>query len=363
MISFTFSGTGGHVYPCIALAQELGSIPFNFIGSPDRKDSEIILRHHYPFNPIPSSRKNPFIWLKSFWQARKILKKNKTKLLISAGGYLTFPVALAAKTLKIPIFLLEQNMLPGRVTKLLAPLATKIFLSFEGTDHHFPTHKTIISGNPIRKTFLEDTLYHELKKIESTFPNVPCLLFFGGSQGAEKINQLLLDNYQNFLNKNYFIFHITGEPFYKKNFKNKPFTITNVERRTSHIEQNSIIITLPYFEKMDYLYEKTDLVVCRAGATTLAELIYFKKPCILIPYPYAKDNHQLYNAQYAEKIGLGKLIIEKDLTYESLIQSIEELLLKNNNKTMTIQNNAREMIAKEIKAITAPAARAPRNLL
>lgn len=343
MIAFTFAGTGGHVYPCIALAQELNSQSVYFIGSTNRKDSEIVLRHHYRFIGIPSSRKNPLILFKSFIAARAVLKANKTRVLVSAGGYLTFSVALAAKSLGIPVFLLEQNILPGRVNRYLSWIADQIFISFEDSRKYFPEKKTVLSGNPVRKYFLEDTMYGELAKIEPQLPTIPTVMVFGGSQGAQAINQLFLDQYDHFLESKYLIFHVTGDAFYKAHFQEHPFTL--FKNRDGLIK----IVVLPYFEKMDYLYQKSQLVICRSGATTLAELFEYQKPCLLIPYPYAKDNHQFFNAEYAVRMGLGQLLLEKDLSITAIDQAIQFFMGHQHKPSAELQN-ARMMISARLRA-------------
>jgi len=253
---------------------------------------------------------------------------------------LTFPVILAAKSLFIPIFILEQNILPGRVNRYLAFLATKIFISFQESLQYFPKNKTYLKGNPVRKYFLEDNYYTELKKLEPELIsyNQPIILIFGGSQGAYVINNFFLQNYSELKTKPYIFIHITGEKFYSENFKNN---INILKNNTDQIK----VITLPYFEKMDYLYQLCQGVICRAGATTIAELLHFNKPSILIPYPYAKDNHQFYNAKYLADRNQGIILLEKELTLANIYSKIKNILeLKFN----AIPINARRSIAEII---------------
>ncbi|MFC1617338.1 glycosyltransferase [Candidatus Margulisiibacteriota bacterium] len=323
LIAFTFGGTGGHIYPCIALAQEIDPKNSFFIGSLDRNDGEIILKYGYSFIGIPSSRKNPFIIIKSFFKARDILKRSNPKLLISAGGYLTFAVVLAAYSLGIPINLFEQNILPGRVNRYLGFLAQKIFISFKGSEKYFPKNKVVLSGNPVRKLFLEDTFYNQVKDLEPNIPDLPKILIFGGSQGALGLNNKIFENYEKLSSQKFITFHITGPCFYQEHFQaSDKISIYYDNQKTPKI------ITLPYSEKMDYFYQKSNLVISRAGATTIAEILHFNKKSILIPYPHAKDNHQYLNAKYLEKEGKSRLIEEKDLNIDILFTQINNYIGK-----------------------------------
>lgn len=338
MIAFTSSGTGGHIYPCIALAEELPENEFYFICSKDRKDREIINKYGFNFSAIASERKNLLKIFSNFFKARGILKQHKTKVLVSSGGYFTFPVVLAAASLRIPIFLLEQNILPGRVNRYLAMFATKIFISFPEAAKHFPRKKTVFSGNPIRNFNLKDETYNNLLKIDLP-KNYYTVLIFGGSQGALAINKLFFDNYDYFLDKDFFLIQVTGSSFYhqvtkkypKEAKENKDFLII-----ANNKGENKIIV-IPYFENMAYLYETADLVIARSGATTVSELEAFQKQAILIPFPFAKDNHQFYNAKFYEKLRLGKLILESDLSFELLLNKINEF--KMNKDQQKVDNN------------------------
>ncbi len=339
MICFTFSPTGGHIYPTVALAEELNKDQSFFFVSTNKKDKQIIKEYNYQFFPLKTNIKNPWQFLKNFIKSYFILKKQKTKIVISAGGYFTFPIALAAYLQKIPVFLLEQNIIAGRTNRILALLAKKIFLSFEEAKKYFPKNKIIVSGNPIRNFTRQDSIYLTLKTIE--MPKSPLILVFGGSQGALKINQHFYDNYDYFLTSSLSIIHVTGENFYSQNFSEPNITILK-----NNDNKNKIIV-LPYFEKMDFLYRNADLVISRSGATTLAELMFFHKKAILIPYPYAKDNHQMANAKYYENTKMGITLEEKNISFEELLVKINQLLTEKTT-VAKIQNKAKEIILQEI---------------
>jgi len=344
MIAFTFSGTGGHIYPCIALAQELPFEKTYFIGSHNKKESQIIANYGFGFVAIPSSKKNPITLFKGFLEARNLLKQSRTKLLISAGGYSTFPVAMAAKSLNIPIFLLEQNTIPGRANRLLSKFAKKIFVSFEESKTFFNPKITVCFGNPIRKSFLEDTSFHQLKEVEKQVSRDPKILIFGGSQGALFLNKLVKENHRLLLDSPYVFYHITGSDFYAKNYPK------NARIHTTQTKEGKIkIITLPYFEKMDYLYTHTKAIICRAGATTIAEILNYKIPAILIPYPYAKDDHQKANAQFLESLNIANVIDQKNCTLKIILENISTLLKNPPKFPKNPTSNAREKIAADIK--------------
>ena len=348
--AYTCGGTGGHVYPIIAVAQELSDTECIFIGSENREDSHIIPRYGYHFKSITASNKSIFKIITGFCQARKILKQEKVTCLISSGGYLTLPVVLAAATYRLPIFLLEQNVIPGRVNRALSYLATLTCLTFEESRSFFKTQKLIVTGNPVRKIFLEDPQFKWIKEIWR--PQFPTLLVFGGSQGAKSLNTLFFEHHAHFVNSQMCLIHITGKNEFdgiKNQYKKIPKSQINIMPEGCLIKNSKgdiKIILMPYFEKMDWLYENVTWVVSRAGATTLAELLYFNKKAILIPYPHAKDNHQISNAQAFIKQGQGKWIPESMLTFERIIQSIESPFP---TEKEPFHKNARECIANLIK--------------
>ncbi len=317
-LGITCGGTGGHVYPAIAVAQELTDIDFFFIGSAHRQDSKIVSRYGFEYLPIPSSRRNLWVIYKAYRAAKKILKDRRVDCLLGTGGYSTLPVILAAFRLGIPIVLHEQNVLPGKVNRWMQYLARRILVSFEESVSWFNANKTVVTGNPVRKHFPASSLELPADR--------PVLLVFGGSQGAQKLNDLLALHYDKF--KNYTLVHITGD-------NSEPVNAGH-------------LITMPYFENMAYLYERARLVICRAGATSIAELAYFGVPGLLIPYPFAADNHQLVNAQVFEKMGLGFYLEEKHLTIDSLLAKLDAVL---SIKPKTPFLDARSGVISELRTV------------
>ena len=332
-IVFTCGTTGGHVYPAIAIAQELNEKCL-FICSENKEDNTIISQHNFPYKTIPISNKNILILLKGIVKAYSILKQKKASYLIATGGYSTFPVVLAAKLKGIKILLLEQNAIPGRVNRILQFFAEKVCLTFPESKRFFSTKKAWLTGNPIRKSYLPDEhIDHIIQKLADS-PQKK-LLIFGGSQGAAYLNNFILENQEHLIKNDFITILISGRKEYQKHYPN------NV------IPNKPNLYILPYVNNMKALYDIVTGVICRAGATSVCELLEFRKKAILVPYPFSKDNHQLANARYYESTGLGKMIVQDELNIEKVIH-----FFKHNTpcKNAIAENlSPRKMIADYIK--------------
>ncbi|NQY74544.1 MAG: UDP-N-acetylglucosamine--N-acetylmuramyl-(pentapeptide) pyrophosphoryl-undecaprenol N-acetylglucosamine transferase [Candidatus Margulisbacteria bacterium] len=315
-IAFTCGGTGGHVYPCIALAQEQDVKEVLFLGAQNREDQKIVKRYGFQFEGVPTTRKNPVTMIRSFLRARYILKKFACEKLFASGGYTTPPVILAAWTMGIPVTLLEQNVIPGKANRVMQVFADHVMVSFNESAGFFKKNKVAVTGNPIRKVFLQDAYIKAITAVQ--LPDMPKVLVMGGSQGANAINLKMMRVYQN-ESPPFVMIHLTGEAFYKEKFGSDKITVVKKDGRVN-------AIVCPYCESLDTLYSMVDLVVSRAGATTVAELLHFNKPAILIPYPYAKSDHQTQNAKAFVKGGYGKIIQETDPEFKVLGQEIVDML-------------------------------------
>lgn len=312
-IVFTCGGTGGHVYPVVSLAQKLREYSCVFFGSENRQDSHIIPRYGFPVEPIPSSSRNVWVIIGALWTSWRLLRRYKPQVVVSSGGYHTFPVVLAAKLLGIPIVLLEQNVLPGRVNRWLSKYADMTCVSFSASQRYFGDIPISVTGNPVRETYLQDALSTSL---ETKLPqDGKKILVFGGSQGAQAINACVEAVYPEVLESDDIsIVHVTGAQHFVEKYSEVPYKL--IESKYGR----TAIVAVPYFENMKLLYEWADCVVSRAGATTIAELIEYKKPAVLIPYPYAAENHQELNAKAFEAMKAGKMVLQKDLTPESFLR-------------------------------------------
>jgi UDP-N-acetylglucosamine--N-acetylmuramyl-(pentapeptide) pyrophosphoryl-undecaprenol N-acetylglucosamine transferase len=315
-------GTGGHVYPAIAYAKEFqqhdpkGSILF--VGTGKFLEGEILRKEGFSFEPIKVEGfvgRGVFHMIRSLlmlpmsmWKAIQILRGHHTDLVIGTGGYFSPPVVVAAWLLKIPRVLLEPNAMPGLANRVLGPLADRIFLAFDSAISFFPSSKVKVIGTPIRKAFV-------LKNPPDPPQKVSHLLIFGGSQGARAINSAMLKAVEESarLREQVTITHQTGADDYER-----------VKAGYEHI--GVLVDVRPFLFDMPQELAKADLIVCRAGASTLAELSAYGKVGILIPFPHAAHNHQEMNARAMEAAGAARVLLQSDLTGQRLIEEIEHCM-------------------------------------
>ncbi|MGM0417312.1 MAG: undecaprenyldiphospho-muramoylpentapeptide beta-N-acetylglucosaminyltransferase [Thermodesulfobacteriota bacterium] len=333
-IAITGGGTGGHLYPGVALADvftEKNSLnEVLFLNTGNSLEKNILNNEGYEYKVIPSGGilgksflnkfKNLLTVLKSVSLARTELKKFKADAVIGVGGYVSVPVIIAAIIGNIPVFLQEQNSVPGISNKIFAYFAKLNFTSFPDTKLG-PDGKNIFTGNPIRKK-IGLNAYKTDKKSATIF-------ITGGSQGAESINKAVCDSLKFFedLDKMKFI-HQTGEKdyeFVKKNF----------------IEKKANFEVQPFFSKITDIYSKSDLIIARAGASTIAELTCAKIPAILVPFPFATHNHQYFNAKSLAGDNAAVLIEEKNLTGEVLAEAVKSLI-NDKNRLETMSKNMKK---------------------
>jgi len=322
----TGGGTGGHLFPAVATAEELQrQLPDSeilFVGTRRKMDTHTLSQYGFNSESIISyglKGKNVRSLIKavatlplSYVQAVKIIKRFRPDLIMGVGGYVTGPVVVAGKTCGIPTLIHEQNSIPGLANRKLGKIVDRVCLSLPGSEISFPFGKIVQTGNPIRKNIL-DLLAEE--KMEKRADKLT-LLVLGGSQGAEMVNRLVLEA---FLLKEYklssrmHLIHQTGEKDASKVAAAYAEAGINAEVRS-------------FFEKMDEVYAQSDLLVTRAGATTLSEIAVLGKPAILIPYPYAADDHQTKNGEYYVQGGGALLYQEKDLSGTVLAECIDGLI-------------------------------------
>jgi UDP-N-acetylglucosamine--N-acetylmuramyl-(pentapeptide) pyrophosphoryl-undecaprenol N-acetylglucosamine transferase len=322
----TGGGTGGHLFPGISLAQAMmGAYPsceVLFIGTERKVDRTTLNSLGFTTTTIKSQGikgKNFLSIIKAlfqqpiaFWQAAKIIRKFKPDLVFGVGGYVTGPVILASRLLGVTTCIHEQNSIPGLTNKLLGHIANKIFVSLPGSEKYFPKQKTILSGNPVRSNIIKES-----RKPKTTSEQEPfTLLILGGSQGARRLNSLMLEAAENSLSKLSpppIIIHQTGG-----------LDEDTVRMKYAELGLNARVQA--FYSDMAEIYSQADLIISRAGATTLAELTVFQKPVILVPFPYAADNHQEINGRYLVEAGAGIMFRQEDLTGEILGTEIKRLL-------------------------------------
>lgn len=353
-------GTGGHIYPAISVAEALTQISKEteiiFIGSNNRIESKLIPSKGYVFYGlkffIPTKKlsialiKALFSQISSFFSAYKLLKQIKPAAVFGIGGYISVPTVISARMLNIPVLLIDQNVVPGLANKFLSLFVKDIAIAFKETANYFG--KAInchLTGNPIRTDFNIDklNLIGEITKKLGLDADRFTILVMGGSQGAQAINTAILNDLEDILNNNFQLVHLCGE----KNFEeinNKTEQLRTKYQKTYHL--------YPYFEDMPFLLACIDLSIIRAGATTIAEMLFYKIPMILIPYPHA-GGHQLPNALEVEKSGAGVIIKEKELTKGKIWGTLQILLKDQKIKQMRQNcNNLRaENAAKNVAEI------------
>lgn len=288
-----------------------------------------------------------------YWQAKKIIKEFKPDIVIGAGGYICGAVILAAHRLNIPTMLHESNAFPGKAVKMLARMTDVIMVSFDDAISRIPNAKRVVlTGTPTRNIDLNMNLNDKIKEIEkySLNPAKPTVLVFGGSQGAKKLNDTIIDLAEKRLNKKYQVLLIAGHKQYavvKEELKQKGLDI----------EDLSSIKVVPYIYELEEIMNSSEIIVCRSGATTVTEITKLGKPAIFVPLPNVSHNHQRYNAEVLEKVGAAKIVNNEDLNAGDLNDMIEKMLEKDTLKNMGEKaskiriDNVEDRIYSEIKTL------------
>jgi UDP-N-acetylglucosamine--N-acetylmuramyl-(pentapeptide) pyrophosphoryl-undecaprenol N-acetylglucosamine transferase len=358
--------TGGHLAPALAVIEQLPKeTQILFIGRKHTFEGDTALSLEYqkitalniPFksittgrlqrkftkHTIPSLIKLP----QGFFQAQKIIKEFQPDAIVSFGGYLQIPVALAAYLQKIPIILHEQTLKAGLANRLVAPFATKICISWEESRSYFPENKTILTGNPLRKIFF--TSLKENAKLQRAH-KLPRLYITGGSAGAHAIN-LLVEACLEQLLQTFSITHQTGDA---KQFNDFERLEKKKQMLPEELKERYQLMKFIDPHKIAEVLVNADIVISRSGMNTTCELLYLGKPCLLIPLPYGQTNEQLDNAKIIEKVGLGTIARQKDTTPELFYSQITQILAKLNkyeNNSQKAKKLIRENAAQEIVQI------------
>ncbi|MBU4310199.1 undecaprenyldiphospho-muramoylpentapeptide beta-N-acetylglucosaminyltransferase [bacterium] len=325
-ILITGGGTGGHIYPALAIANRLREENHEilFVGAEEALDREIITREGFTFKSIPvlplkrrfsfSIFKFGIKFIMGFFRAFPILFNFRPQLIVGTGGYSSAPVALAAYFLRIPLLIHEQNLYPGLTNRFLSRFAREIDITFPEPKEYFKKRKVKITGNPIRIEILDRDRKKALKNLK-LYSGKFNLLVFGGSQGAKAINYCLAQILKKGLLEGKGLQIILLSGFFD-------FEYLIQAAKSSKIP----LLIKPFLHNMADAYGAADLVISRAGATTLAELTACSLPAILIPYPRATRRHQEYNACFLAKEGAAMVILENDLSPERLADSILRLM-------------------------------------
>ena len=334
------AGTGGHINPGLAIAnkikQEQKDSKIIFIGTTRGLENDLVPRSGYELKTIDAyglskkisldNLKKMYKTFKGYGEAKKIIKKFKPDIVIGTGGYICGATITAAHNLGIPTLLHESNAFPGRAVKMLAKNTDTILISFKEAKERIKNAKNIVyTGTPVKITKKNYDINEKMKIIKNAGLNgtKPIVLVFGGSQGAQKINEAIIGILKNNLNKNYQIMWATGPKQYdiiKQMLQHENININNID--------NTKIV--PYIYNMEEIMNVSNLIVSRSGAMTITEISNLGKPSILVPLPNVSNNHQLYNAKVLEDIGAAKIILNDELNEKNLNSHIEGIVLDKN---------------------------------
>ena len=317
-------GTGGHIYPAIAIANELkrrnSTIDILFVGAKDRMEMQKVPKAGYPIKGLWISgiqRKLtftnfmfPFKVVSSLWKSYRILKEFKPQVAIGTGGFASGPLLKAAGAMGIPTILQEQNSFPGITNKWLADKAKIICVAYQGMERFFPEDKIKITGNPVRQDLLSvNSKTAEAKSYFKLDPNKKTILIIGGSLGARRINQLIEKELAYFAANHIQLIWQCGSLYFSEYMK---------------YGKSSTTLVFQFIDRMDLAYAAADLIISRAGASSVSELCIVAKPVIFIPSPNVAEDHQTKNAEAVVSHGAAKMIKEKDLddSFEKLCSEL-----------------------------------------
>jgi UDP-N-acetylglucosamine--N-acetylmuramyl-(pentapeptide) pyrophosphoryl-undecaprenol N-acetylglucosamine transferase len=310
------SGTGGHLFPAIALAEKLPDYQIEWLGVPNRLETELVPKQ-YPLNTIAVEGFQQGLGISSIrifaklagsiLQVRRILKQGNFQGVFTTGGYIAGPAVIAARSLGLPVIFHESNAIPGKVTRFFGPWCSVVALGFDVASKYLPRAKNVCVGTPVRSQFLDGGMNAPL---DLAIPDgVPLIVVFGGSQGAVAINQLVREAASSWFEAGVYVVHLTGD-------------------RDSQADslKHPQYIALPFYNNMAALLRRATLAISRSGAGSLTELAVCGTPAILIPYPFAAEDHQSYNAEVFTKAGAALTFKQSELTAPELQSNVLNLL-------------------------------------
>ncbi len=337
-------GTGGHIFPAIAIAdalkKRLKNVEILFVGAKGRMEMEKVPQSGYDIKGLwisgfqrkfdKRNLKFPFKLISSLMEARSIVKSFKPDIAIGTGGYASGPLLYVASRRKVPTLILEQNSYPGITTKLLAGRVDKICVAYQGMEKYFAKEKITVTGSPIRELITNNEVTEsESRRFFGLDESSPVLLIIGGSQGALGINRAVTANMKEICSLGIKILWQTGD--------------SSFEQAKNAIEENGLnedVVLRKFISAMDKAYCAADIVVSRAGAIALAEIVAVEKPAIFIPLPTAAEDHQTKNAMTLVEGGAAVLLKENEAV-DNLSEAIKQLL-PGSEKSLQLINNIKE---------------------
>lgn len=326
-------GTGGHIYPALTLIRTIQErVPdaqFLYVGTKRGLESDIIPKEGLPFETVDIQgfvrRLTPVNFLRAgkavggVLKAMNIVRSFQPDAAVGTGGYVCGPILLAASLLHVPALIQEQNVVPGITNKILSRFVTKIAAGSEAAAKHFPGDKVVFTGNPIRR----EVLSADRSAGYAAFgldPSKLTVLISGGSRGARTINRAMIGVLQHYANEpDIQLLHVTGSGEYED-------VMQRVKETGLDLAAADNLVVKPYLYNMPQAMAIADFAVFRAGAIGIAELTARGIPSLLVPYPYAAENHQEFNARELEAAGAAKVILNRELTAEKIIGVLDKVL-------------------------------------
>ncbi len=345
-------GTGGHIFPAIAIANALRQLhpdtDILFVGAKGKMEMEKVPQAGYPIEGLTIAGFNrsslikniglPVKLIKSFLHVAGIFKRNQPDAVIGVGGYSSFPVLRYAQWKGIPTFIHEANSFGGKSNILLSKKATVVFTATDGMEKFFPAHKILVTGNPVRQNITQSGISkEEACQFFGLNPNKKTVLCVGGSLGAKSINEALQQHVQQLIQQDIQLIWQTGKSF----------------AAPDKIDQSSGIYRSEFITQMDMAYAAADVVVSRSGAMALAELCVVKKPSILVPYPFAAEDHQTANAMNLVQKNAAVLVKDQD-AMNQLVPAILNLV-QDEQKQATLRSEIAKLAVTDADTIVAKA--------
>ena len=350
--------TGGHINPGIAIANKIKKenkdAKIMFIGTTRGLENDLVPRAGYELKTIEAyginrkmsieNIKNLLKTMKGLTEAKKIVNEFRPDIVIGTGGFICGPVLMAARKYNIPTVLHESNAFPGVTTKLLSNKVNTVLVGFKDAISRLPKAKNIVvTGTPTKVKKINLSKEQKEKIIDELKLNkeLPIVLIFGGSQGAKSINSCMMEVIKNKSNSGYKIIWAPGP---------KQYDIIKDNLKEFNIDINEIknIKIIPYIYNMEEMMNLADIIISRSGAMTITEIAITEKPAIFIPFPFATENHQEYNARVLADAGAAKIILDKDLNANILSDMLNDML-KDKNKLLEMGQNAKKVAIKDVE--------------
>lgn len=337
-------GTGGHIFPAIAIADEIKRRNPNaeilFVGAEGKMEMEKVPAAGYEIKGLPivglkrklalSNFMLPFKIIGSMMKARKIVKTFNPEVVVGVGGYASGPTLKASTMLRVPAMVQEQNSFPGKTNKLLSKSVQKICVAYEGLERFFPKEKIILTGNPTRKNMVDtEGKRSEAYEFFGCSPDKKTVLIIGGSLGARTLNESVVENLKELVESGVQVLWQSGKLYYEK-----------LEEELSGRELGGVKL-VQFIQRMDLAYAMADVVISRAGAISVSELCLVEKPTILVPSPNVSEDHQTKNAMAL--VDKGAALLVKDVAAKKDLINEVLSLMKDDARCIELSKNIAEL--------------------